>query len=120
MSERKGTVLAVDDDPDALALLIGVLEEEGYQVQPADSGRLALISVASQPPELILLDVRMPGTDWFEVCRRIKETEQGRRIPIIFISATREMDEWMEGLALGAVDFLSKPFRREELLARVR
>ena len=120
MSSCKGIVLAVDDDPKALALLMSVLEEEGYRVQPADTGRLALISVAAQPPDLILLDVRMPGMDGFELCRQIKATEQGRLIPLMFISATRDVEEWVEGLALGAVDFVSKPFRREELLARVR
>jgi PAS domain S-box-containing protein len=116
---HRGVILAVDDDPKALALLIGVLGEGGYHVQPADSGRLALISVAAQPPDLILLDVRMPGMDGFEVCRRIKESSEGARVPIIFLSATRDIDEWVEGLALGAVDFISKPFRHEELLARV-
>ena len=120
MSDGNAMVLVVDDDPKALALLMTTLEPEGYHVQPADSGRLALISVAAQPPDLILLDIRMPGIDGFEVCRRIKETEQGRRIPLIFVSATSEVQEWVEGLALGAVDFISKPFRREELLARVR
>ena len=120
MNAGNGTVLAVDDDPESLALITSVLQEEGYQVQPADSGKLALISVAAHPPELILLDVRMPGISGFEVCRRIKETEAGRRIPVMFLSASRDMEDWVEGLALGAVDFVSKPFRREELLARVR
>jgi len=68
---------------------------------------------------LILLDLRMPGMDGFEVCRLLKESDQGRRVPVIFLSASREAEEWIEGLALGAVDFISKPFRREELLARV-
>jgi two-component system, cell cycle sensor histidine kinase and response regulator CckA len=117
---HNGTVLVVDDDPKALALMMSVLEEEGYRVQPADSGRLALISVAAQRPELILLDVRMPGMDGFEVCRRIKETAEGRRVPIMFISASSTKQQWVEGLSLGAVDFVSKPFQREELLARVR
>ncbi|HEY1342319.1 MAG TPA: response regulator [Bryobacteraceae bacterium] len=120
VSVREGRILVVDDDPEALTLLVGVLEGEGYQVQPADSGRLALISVAADPPDLILLDIRMPGMDGFEVCRRIKETEQGVRIPLIFISAVSHVEEWVGGLTLGAVDFVSKPFRREELLARVR
>jgi PAS domain S-box-containing protein len=118
--QNQGTVLAVDDDPQALALLMSVLEKEGYQVQPADSGRLALASVAARAPELILLDVRMPDMGGFEVCRRVKETEAGRRIPLMFISASTAKEEWAEGLALGAVDFISKPFQREELLARVR
>lgn len=120
MSGHSGRVLVVDDDPEALALLMEVLGKAGYWVQPADSGRLAVVSVAAQPPELILLDVRMPGMDGFEVCRRIRETEEGRRIPIMFVSALRDREEWVQGLALGAVDFVSKPFRSEELLARVR
>jgi PAS domain S-box-containing protein len=120
VTETKGRILAVDDDPEALGLLMGVLEEQGYRVQPADSGKLALVSVAAHPPELILLDVRMPGMDGFEICRRIRETEAGRRIPLMFISASVQKEEWAEGLALGAVDFISKPFHREELLARVR
>jgi PAS domain S-box-containing protein len=116
----RGTVLVVDDDPQALALLMGVLEEEGYQVQPADSGKLALVSVAAQPPDLVLLDLKMPGMDGFEVCRRLKETDGGRGVPVMFVSSSREKEEWVEGLSLGAVDFISKPFQREELLARVR
>ena len=120
MSDSKGTVLAVDDDPQALALLMSVLEEQGYRVQPADSGKLALMSLATHSPELILLDVRMPGMGGFEVCRSIRETEAGRRIPLMFMSASSERLEWAEGLALGAVDFISKPFQREELVARVR
>jgi len=115
-----GTILVVDDDPQALALLVSILEEEGYQVQPADSGKLALVSVAAQSPELILLDVRMAGMDGFEVCRRLKQAENSRRIPVMFVSSSRDKDEWVMGLSLGAVDFISKPFQREELLARVR
>src|ERR1051326_3112254 len=115
-----GTVLVVVDDPQALALLTGVLEEHGYLVQPADSGKLALLSVAAQAPDLVLLDVKMPGLDGFEVCRRIKATEVGRGIPVMFISASRDKEEGVQGLSLGAVDFISKPFQREELLARVR
>src|SRR5215467_7182094 len=115
-----GTVLVVDDDPQALALLTGVLEEHGYQVQPADSGKLALLSVAAQTPDLVLLDVKMPGMDGFEVCRKIKATEAGRRIRVMFLSSSKDKDEWVQGLSLGAVDFVSKPFQREELLARVR
>ena len=120
MSESKGTVLVVDDDPQTLAMLVGVLGEEGYQVQPADSGKLALLSVAAQPPDLVLLDIRMPGMDGFEVCRRLKQIESGRRVPVMFVSASKEKEEWVEGLALGAVDFLCKPVQREELVARVR
>jgi PAS domain S-box-containing protein len=116
----QGTILAVDDDTRALELLAVVLGEEGYRVQPADSGRLALISFAAQTPDLILLDLRMPDVDGLELCRRVKQTEEGRRTPVIFLSASNDVDEWVEALATGAVDFISKPFRREELVARVR
>jgi PAS domain S-box-containing protein len=120
MGGSNGRVLVVDDDPEALALLVETLGEAGYRVQPADSGKLALVSVAALPPELILLDVRMPLMDGFEVCRRLRETDEGRRIPVMFVSGSTDRGEWARGLALGAVDFISKPFLREELLARVQ
>jgi PAS domain S-box-containing protein len=113
------TILVVDDDPEALALLVQILTQAGYRVQPADSGKLALASFATQPPDLVLLDVRMPGMNGFEVCRQIRATEQGRRIPLVFISASTAREDWAHGLELGAVDFISKPFLHEELLARV-
>jgi PAS domain S-box-containing protein len=120
MSDNYGRILVVDDESRAIELLTSILEGEGYEVQAADSGKLALISIAAQPPELILLDVKMPMMDGFEVCRRLKETEHGRRIPIVFVSALKEPHTWVEGLAIGAVDFVSKPFKREVLLARIR
>src|SRR3954452_4762151 len=114
------TILVVDDDPRSLALLTGVLSGEGYSVRPADSGELALASIAAKLPELILLDIRMPGVDGFEVCRQLKQQEETRDIPIVFLSAAGETEERVEGLRLGAVDFISKPFSRDELLARVQ
>ena len=120
MNDGNGTILVVDDDPQALALLVGVLEEEGYRVQPADSGKLALVSVAAQRPDLVLLDVKMPAMDGFEVCRRLRQGETDGGVPVMFISASAEKEEWVQGLSLGAVDFVSKPFQREELVARVR
>ena len=114
------SVLVVDDESESLTLLSGMLASGGYHVRSADSGQLALASVAAWLPDLILLDIRMPGIDGFEVCRRFKASEGRRNIPLMFISAATEVEERVEGLALGAVDFVSKPFRREELLARVR
>jgi len=113
-------ILAIDDESESLGLLTGILTAEGYQVRPADSGELALASIAVKPPDLILLDVRMSGMDGFEVCRRLKASEQTRDIPLMFISGAGDTEFLVEGLALGAVDFVSKPFRRMELLARVR
>ncbi|MFA6970367.1 MAG: response regulator [Gallionella sp.] len=116
----KNTILAVDDTPASLQLLVDMLTAQGYQVVPAGSGELALSAVALRQPDLILLDIGMPGMDGFEVLRRIKANEQSRDIPIIFISAFGEGGERAEGLKLGAVDFVSKPFQHEELLARVQ
>jgi diguanylate cyclase (GGDEF)-like protein len=115
----KGILLVVDDFLDNLKLLTSILTAEGYQVLPADSGELALASVKAGPPDLILLDMQMPGLDGFEVCRRLKAREESRAIPIIFISAATEVKDRVEGLKLGAVDFIAKPFQREELMARV-
>ncbi|MCC7264602.1 MAG: PAS domain S-box protein [Candidatus Latescibacteria bacterium] len=116
----KGSILVVDDSVESLQLLTEILVGEGYQVRPADSGALALASVAAAPPALILLDIHMPGLHGFEVCRRLKASEESRRIPVMFLSASTEAKERVEGLRLGAADFISKPFQREELLARVQ
>jgi PAS domain S-box-containing protein len=113
-------ILVVDDDRESLALLTSMLGAEGYEVRPADSGQLALASATAKPPHLILLDIRMPGMDGFEVCRRLKACEYTRNIPVIFLTSARDVEERMEGLRLGAVDFINKLFRPEELLARVR
>jgi len=117
---HKGTILVVDDTHANLKLLMDILTAEGYQVHPADSGKIALASVAAMPPELILLDIRMPGMDGLEILRRLKAQEESRNVPVIFLSAVTEVEQRVEGLKLGAVDFISKPFQREELLTRVR
>jgi two-component system, cell cycle sensor histidine kinase and response regulator CckA len=114
------SILVVDDEFESRRLLTALLTAEGYEVRPADSGNLALATTAAHPPNLILLDIHMPGIDGFEVCRRLKESSETRDIPLMFLSATGQMSEKVEGLRLGAVDFVTKPFQREELLARVR
>ncbi|MFL6415161.1 MAG: response regulator [Bryobacteraceae bacterium] len=113
-------ILIVDDEPECRTLLKKVLTGEGYEVRAADGGPLALVSLGIKRPDLILLDIRMPGMDGFEVCRRIKENIETRDIPVVFLSASNEVSERVQGLQLGAVDYVSKPFQREELLARVR
>ena len=100
-------------------VLTEILVEQGYDVRPADSGELALASVVATKPELILLDIRMSGIDGLEVCRRLKARKESRDIPLMFISGITEVNERVEGLKLGAVDFISKPFQKEELLARI-
>jgi len=118
--DGQGTILVVDDTADSLRVLTEILLPEGYNIRPANSGELALASIAVQPPDLILLDIRMPGMDGFEVCRRLKGDETTRNIPVIFQSAATDLSDRLEGLRLGAVDYISKPFQREELLARVK
>ena len=116
----KGEILVVDDMQSSLMLLTNLLTPIGYQVRTAESGELALSSVAARLPDLILLDIQMPGMDGFEVFKKIKDREDCRDIPIIFLSAVTEMEKRVKGLTLGAVDFISKPFERRELFARVQ
>lgn len=113
-------ILIVDDEPASRTLLTAMLTDAGYQVRAADGGELALATIADTRPNLILLDIRMPGMDGFEVCRRFKSRPDTRDIPLMFITASGDLDERVEGLRLGAVDFVTKPFQREELLARVQ
>jgi len=113
-------ILAVDDTPASLRLLTDLLSGEGYQVRSAINGELALRAAAALPPQLILLDVSMPGLDGFEVCRRLKLDPRLHDVPVIFVSALSEMHEKLKGFDIGAVDYVTKPFQREELLARVR
>ena len=114
----KGEVLIVEDTPASLKLLSDLLTEAGYYVRQAPNGELALWTATSRPPELILLDVRMPGIDGFEVCRRLKASPELSQVPVIFLSAQHDTDDKVRGFALGAVDFIAKPFQTEEILAR--
>ena len=116
----QGKLLAVDDTAASLKLLTHLLSAEGYEVRAAISGELALHAAASAPPELILLDIRMPGMDGFEVCRRLKAQPATCNVPVIFVSAVTDAEEKLQGFAAGAVDFVTKPYQRDELLARVR
>ncbi len=117
---EKGYILAVDDTPASLRLLTDILKAEGHEVRSAISGELALRAASAQPPELILLDVSMPGMSGFEVCEHLKAQQQTRDVPVIFVSAMSETFEKVKGFELGAVDYVTKPYHREELLARVR
>jgi len=116
----KGNILAVDDTPASLKLLSDILSEEGYHVRAAINGKLALHSAINNRPELVLLDIRMPEMDGFEVCKQLKAHPNTCDVPVIFVSAISETGEKVQGFELGAVDFVTKPYQREELLARVR
>jgi len=115
-----GKVLIVDDNEESLKLLSGILAAEGYTVRPADSGELAMASINVSLPEVVLLDMRMPGMDGPAVCRKLKARADTRDIPVIFLSASLDFEDRLEGLRAGAVDFINKPYRREELLARLK
>ena len=114
------TVVIVDDTPANLRLLADILSSEGYRVRPAPNGERALATIQKELPDLILLDILMPEMDGYEVCRRLKANPSTRDIPIIFVSALNETVEKVMAFTLGAVDFVTKPFQVEEVLARVR
>jgi DNA-binding response OmpR family regulator len=118
--DNAGEVLIVEDTPSSLKLLSDLLTQEGYTVRQAPDGELALWSAQARPPELILLDVRMPGIDGFEVCRRLKADAALCDIPVIFLSAQSDTDDKIRGFRAGAIDFIGKPYQPEEVLARTR
>jgi PAS domain S-box-containing protein len=113
-------ILLVDDDPASLDLLAHLFKLAGHRVRAAPSPELALQSALSFPPELIILDVRMPGMDGFEVARQLKQNQRTATIPIIFISGQTDVSDRVLGFEVGGVDFIIKPFQREEVLARVQ
>jgi len=116
----KADILIVDDKPANLRLLSQMLVENGYQVRPAPDGSVALAAAQAQPPDLILLDIRMPEMDGYQVCKRLKADARTRDIPIIFISALDETQDKVKAFAIGGVDYVTKPFQFQEVLARVK
>jgi len=117
--DKEGTILIVDDSPVDLLMLTEVLTSAGFAVRQADSGELALASIAAKKPDLVLLDILMTVMDGFEVCRQLKAREEFRDIPVIFLSSADDVKDKIEGFKLGAVDYVNKPFQSKELLARV-
>jgi sigma-B regulation protein RsbU (phosphoserine phosphatase) len=116
----KGDILIVDDTPDNLRLLSQMLAEHGFQVRPVPDGALALAAVQAEPPDLILLDIRMPEMSGYEVCDRLKADATSADIPVIFISALDDIQDKIKAFTAGGVDYVTKPFRVEEVLARVQ
>ncbi|HET6489070.1 MAG TPA: sigma 54-interacting transcriptional regulator [Syntrophales bacterium] len=115
----KGRLLVVDDDPGARQTLSALLSREGYETRCAADGRTALMFAEADPPGLILLDVRLPDLDGFEVCRRLKGSERTGRIPVVFLSSLDDPGDKIRGFESGAVDYITKPFQAGEVLARV-
>ena len=112
-------ILIVDDTPANLDLLSGMLRERSYKIRAAISGKLALQAAVNEPPDLILLDVNMPEMNGYEVCARLKEIEDLKDVPVIFLSALTETADKVKAFRAGGVDYVTKPFQIEEILARV-
>jgi two-component system, NtrC family, sensor kinase len=113
-------ILIVDDNPANLRVLSESLAEGGFEVAVATNGESAIKQAQHNPPDLILLDIQMPGIDGFETCSRLKASPATFDIPILFMTALSDTDDKVKGLGLGAVDYITKPFQQEEVLARVK
>lgn len=112
-------ILVVDDTPANLEVVTEILADAGYIVSTALSGDRAIKRLQTYVPDLILLDIQMPGIDGFETCRQLKENPAIAYVPVIFMTAVADTDSKVKGFLLGAVDYITKPFQEAELLARV-
>jgi len=112
-------ILVVDDTPDNLRLLSDLLTNHGYKVRNVTNGKMALDAAHLKPPDLILLDIMMPGIDGYEVCRQLKLKKETSLVPIIFLSAKNEVEDKVQGFGLGGVDYITKPYQAAEVLARI-
>jgi len=119
-SPPPANILIVDDSPDNLQLLCDLLEDQGHRAVLVSEGSLALAAAQKEPPDLILLDVNMPGMNGYEVCERLKAEPQLKEIPVLFLSAAVETTDKVRAFQAGGVDYITKPFQLEEVTARVR
>jgi len=113
-------ILLVDDHPQNLMALSRILTEQGYHVRTAINGQVALKSVQNMLPDLIVLDIRMAGMDGYEVCRQLKAEEATRAIPVLFLSALDAPFDKVKAFEVGGVDYITKPFQMDEVVARVK
>ena len=120
MEIKSKYILIIDDNPMNLMLASHVLEGKGYSTRTAEDGKTGLSEIEKEIPSLILLDVNMPEIDGFEVCRLINKNEKWKEIPIIFLTANSQTEDLVEGFEAGGVDYITKPFKSEELLVRVK
>src|SRR5262245_28160487 len=120
MKCNDGSVLVVDDTIDNLRLLSDLLGQQGYEVRAVTNGRQALQAVEHDPPDLILLDITMSEMDGFEVCRRLRAMERSKDVPVIFLTALTDTADKVRAFDAGGVDYVTKPFQFDEVLARVR
>ncbi|HSQ27540.1 MAG TPA: response regulator [Anaerolineales bacterium] len=118
--ESKGDIVIVDDDLSGLRLLSNLLVEHGFSVRSARDGSTALMMIAADPPDLILLDILMPGMDGFQVCEQLKASPSSRDIPVLFISAQDDVNLKIKAFTVGGVDYINRPYKIEEVLARIK
>ena len=116
----KSIVLVVDDNPANLEIIANYLQDQGLEAAIAGNGEIALKRVKHLQPDLILLDVLMPGIDGFETCRKLKEDEDTRDIPVIFMTSLTDNEYRRQGFLVGGVDYIAKPIHYEEMYARVK
>lgn len=119
MDTPKADILVVDDKPENLHLLSEILMMEGYNVRKAVNGKMALMAVKTVPPDLILLDIMMPGMDGYQVCKELKNNQNLAKVPVIFLSALNDVFDKVKAFGSGGVDYITKPFQMEEVLVRV-
>jgi len=119
-TSENATIMVVDDNPTNLRVLIDYLEDSGYETMVAPSGERAIQQLEHAKPELILLDIMMPGLDGFETCKRLKANADVKDIPVIFMTALSDTEKKLKGFRMGAVDYITKPFQQEEVLARIK
>lgn len=120
MNNQQIKILVVDDEPNNLRFLGNILAQQGYKVQKTVSGKLAINAAIVDPPDLILLDIMMPEMNGYAVCQKLKSIEKTCDIPIIFLSCLSESEDKVKAFELGAVDYITKPFNLEEVLARIK
>lgn len=118
-TEANPNILVVDDNPDNLRLLITVLTEKNYRVRPVTKGALAIRAAQLEPPDVILLDIRMPEMDGYEVCRQLKANQRTQSVPVIFLTVLDDVIDIVKGFELGGVDYITKPVKTGELLIRL-
>jgi len=119
MSNFSKNILIVDDNLKNLQITAKILKDKGFAISLAQSGQSALTQIEQQKPDLILLDIMMPGMDGFEVCIILKENKETKDIPVIFLTAKTETEDIVRGFELGGADYITKPFNKDELFARV-
>ena len=113
-------ILIIDDTPENLKLLVSILRDQGYKVRPVPSGNMALKVINNFKPDLVLLDINMPGFNGYETCEKFKQIPDMQEVPVIFLSAMHETIDKLKAFRVGGIDYITKPYQVEEVLARVK